>query len=64
MVDDMKMVEEKARLMKAQSQAGAKKTPWFRIIVFLIFVGLLIYLFMNPEKIQEVTNKFFNDLLN
>jgi hypothetical protein len=50
---------------EAMIEPVKKKGHWlFKLIIILLILGLVYYLFTNPEVIQNFANNFLSNLLS
>lgn len=57
-LDNPVIAQEEALL---KPEAVKKSKAWvFKLILILVIIGVVLYLFMNPEIMTDPVNKFFN----
>ncbi|MBU0628677.1 MAG: hypothetical protein KKC75_05775 [Nanoarchaeota archaeon] len=60
---DNPIIAKEEALLKPQPVKKSKM--WiFKLILVLLILGVVLYLFMNSEKIQSFVNSYFNNVLS
>ncbi len=62
MLDEKKLAMEE-QVRKPETVTTGKKRWLFKLILILIIIGVVYYLFRNPDVIMSPVNKFFSNLL-
>lgn len=61
-LDNPRIAQEEALL---KPEAAKKSKAWiFKLILVLVVIGVVLYLFLNAEKIQSFVNTYFNNILS
>ena len=62
MLDENKLAREEM-VRKPETAVKGKRSWMFKAFLILIVMGIVLYLFTNPDRILDPVNKFFNNLL-
>lgn len=64
--DNKRKILDNPKVLREEIAREPAKKPkaWvFKIILILVIIGLILYLFMHPEGIQNWVNKVLENLL-